>query len=287
VLTGAFGILGLLKEFKNKETGQVTKWGRISLAGILLSSGLGVVAQLKESSDQQKARDATAQQALSLAKKTDNTVREIERVLSPLDELHFYLRFRLPCNDLKYQAFCLATPSTFHGGPSENFLPSYWDKWPGGEPSLLLEIHFFVSPEDAQNFRPGIMQGQGSGDLTVWVNGDARDRSLQAGSGTMPSTMGPQRYTSISIRYAPNPSDIRSTGKLKSVLDLPGTTMFITAAHRAGLPWLPPPNFPALDELQLSHFSIEIKNGQEIQTDSQRFEKLTIQEESADRYVFP
>jgi hypothetical protein len=55
VLTGAFGILGLLKDFKDKNTGRVTVWGRISLAGILLSTSLGVVAQLKESTDQRKS----------------------------------------------------------------------------------------------------------------------------------------------------------------------------------------------------------------------------------------
>jgi hypothetical protein len=49
LLTGAFGILGLLKEFKDKETGRITKWGGVSLVGILLSSILGVAAQLQTS----------------------------------------------------------------------------------------------------------------------------------------------------------------------------------------------------------------------------------------------
>jgi hypothetical protein len=38
VLTGVFGMLGLLTEFKHPETKQITRWGRVSLAGIILSS---------------------------------------------------------------------------------------------------------------------------------------------------------------------------------------------------------------------------------------------------------
>ncbi len=36
VLTGAFGILGLLTEFKEKQTGKITRWGYISLGGIVI-----------------------------------------------------------------------------------------------------------------------------------------------------------------------------------------------------------------------------------------------------------
>ena len=68
VLTGVLGVLGLIKEFKNKETGRIMKRGAVSLAGILLSTTLGLFAQLRESSDQQRAREATARETLALAK---------------------------------------------------------------------------------------------------------------------------------------------------------------------------------------------------------------------------
>jgi hypothetical protein len=85
VLTGAFGILGLVKDYKDKTTNRITLWGQVSLAGILLSTILGVAAQLKESSD-------NASKALALARKTDRTLQEVERLLTPLDEPRIHLR---------------------------------------------------------------------------------------------------------------------------------------------------------------------------------------------------
>jgi hypothetical protein len=39
-LTGAFGILGLATDFKNKHTKKITRWGWVSLIGIVVSSSL-------------------------------------------------------------------------------------------------------------------------------------------------------------------------------------------------------------------------------------------------------
>ena len=45
-LTGLFGVMGLLTTYKDKETGRMTVWGKINLAGIVLSATMGVLAQL-------------------------------------------------------------------------------------------------------------------------------------------------------------------------------------------------------------------------------------------------
>jgi hypothetical protein len=83
---GAFGILGLIKNFKEKrldtETDttveRITKWGWISLIGIIVSTGCGIVVQLKENRDD-------ASKALELSKKSEETLREIKKILSPLE----------------------------------------------------------------------------------------------------------------------------------------------------------------------------------------------------------
>jgi len=106
VFTGGFGILGLLKDYKDKKTNKITKWGRISLAGILVSSLLGMAAQLKESSEQERAREATAKQTLALARNTDNAVKQIQRVLSQLDNPEVSLIFHVPCTNQKFAEFC-------------------------------------------------------------------------------------------------------------------------------------------------------------------------------------
>jgi hypothetical protein len=78
-LTGAFGILGLLKDFKNKRTHKVTVWGWISLTGIVVSTVFGIAAQMKESSaDAAKSRVA--------ARKADQTLLDTERALSLFEE---------------------------------------------------------------------------------------------------------------------------------------------------------------------------------------------------------
>ena len=77
VLTGAFGILGLLTEFKDKHTHSVSRWGWLSLSGILISTVLGTIAQIKESRDD-------AKHALSLAEQSTTTLKEIEMLLSPV-----------------------------------------------------------------------------------------------------------------------------------------------------------------------------------------------------------
>jgi len=91
-LTGAFGVLGLLKDFKNKKTHRVTIWGWVSLGGIIVSSVCGIAAQFKESSD-------NSARALELAEKTDYTLHEIERALYPLEDPKININFTVPCNN--------------------------------------------------------------------------------------------------------------------------------------------------------------------------------------------
>lgn len=72
-LTGLFGVLGLLTNYKDKDTGRLTGWGRLNLAGILLSATMGILSQWAEI--QGKARTAAeaavkAQAAADLANKT-------------------------------------------------------------------------------------------------------------------------------------------------------------------------------------------------------------------------
>jgi len=82
VLTGFFGVLGLLTDFK--KDGSVTRWGYISLTGILVSTVLGTAAQLKESSDD--------------AKRTLTILTGIQQELSPsVGDLKFETYFMLAC----------------------------------------------------------------------------------------------------------------------------------------------------------------------------------------------
>lgn len=98
VLTGAFGVLGLLTEFtrkvKNNETGEetrvVTRWGYISLAGIVISTIFGAAAQIKET-------QSDGEKALKLAQQSADTLAAIDLAQSPIEGSSLYLSLRTTC----------------------------------------------------------------------------------------------------------------------------------------------------------------------------------------------
>jgi len=95
--TGAFGLLALLTENKHKETGRLTRWGKLSFGGIILSTGFGALAQLKETSDEAAGREAISNQTLTLVKQTGDAVTDIQRLLSPLEVSRVSIAFRFSC----------------------------------------------------------------------------------------------------------------------------------------------------------------------------------------------
>jgi hypothetical protein len=106
LFTGAFGILGLVKNFKEKRRDEyndvtvdkITVWGWISLVGIIVSTGCGMVVQLKESHDD-------ARKSLELSRRSEDSLREIKKILSPIDISNVHLIFRAACVGV-YEAMC-------------------------------------------------------------------------------------------------------------------------------------------------------------------------------------
>jgi len=98
LFTGAFGILGLVKNFKEKRrdnysdtaVDRITVWGWISLIGIIISTVCGMAVQLKESRDD-------AKKSLELSRKSEDTLREIKKILSPIDISNVHFIFRTQC----------------------------------------------------------------------------------------------------------------------------------------------------------------------------------------------
>lgn len=97
LVTGCFGVLALLTEFKDKDTKRITLWGCVSLVGIVVSSGFGVLAQLKETSQQELSRKIQADQTLKLLTNTDRAVADIWRMMSALDEPVITVRLKSSC----------------------------------------------------------------------------------------------------------------------------------------------------------------------------------------------
>ena len=247
-LTGAFGILGLVKDFKDKH-GKITVWGRVALAGILLSTGFGIAAQLIESYQAKRTAQENAEQALN-----------VQRGLSPMDEPKFNLSFTLACEEPTYTFFC----KTFLSGWT---VTSYdkkkvWIGWPGGD-SLGLEINFFVDPNDATLYGEG---KYGWGNLWFSVDPSIRNDSLfvyrDDGGGV-----------SLAVQDT-KPTTFQSDGKLKSVLDIPGVTVVLRE------------DGPRVNQVAPTTFEMKFKNGQEIKY-SGPFEKVLAPKFTCFRFTFP
>jgi hypothetical protein len=238
ILAGFFGVLGLIKDFKDKK-GRVTRWGRISLGGILLSSGLGLVIQFKESYEANRAKtDATAR-ALALAQKTDLAVSEIQRGLSPIGEPAFYVGFSLTCSNSRYEDFCKTLASrrgTYGSDPRKSWVGFP----PGEEPEVFMLVKFFADPKEAQSY---IETLKGEPNISVALEGSSHDGSL---INDLLDSGGVGMYL-----QHPEVSRFISDGQLKSTLDLPGVTVVLRIVRFS------------IDGLTPTRFDLVLKNGQE------------------------
>src|ERR1700735_305816 len=242
--TGGFGILGLLKDFKNKRTHKITRWGWISLVGVIVSSVCGIAAQLKES-----AHDSA--KALALAEKADKTLNEIERGLYPLEEPRAILEFRVPCEEQKYKTFCADVNKQ---GVAIN--ARHWVAWPEPKNGQLgMEMDFFVDRPKSEE-APGAYTFNGNLALTVAASYTSDDKSLIA----IPDHSG-----GVILLLANNEANVaKNDGPLKSLLDLYGVTLVLSSITRD------------LDGLRLQNFNLRTKSGQMISGESAGFtEKQT------------
>jgi hypothetical protein len=202
VLAGAFGILGLLTEFKDKDK-KITKWGRISLIGILVTTLLGVIAQVKESSD-------SSDKALALAKKSDETLNDIERSLSPLGRFTVLWVFNVDCE----QSISLCAKGKRDSLGFQTYILNEKQAFPDG--SLTLRMSIFADPKDAQEMLDTESWG---GDIWMEMHGFTKDQSLGQQSSSL--------HTDVSI-LAHDPSILRNNGRIRSFLDLPGCTIIMS-----------------------------------------------------------
>jgi len=127
-LTGAFGALGLLTEYRDKKRDRVTPWGRVALAGILASTILGVIAQVAESASEYR--------------KTQQTVMDLKRLMTPLIDPAIYVTADAFCGEV-FSEFCAAI---------QRDDPTAWQKWPyPTPPQLAVSVILFRDVQRADD----------------------------------------------------------------------------------------------------------------------------------------
>jgi hypothetical protein len=261
-LTGAFGILGLLTEFRSKHTKRITLWGWISLLGIVISTIGGVAAQIKESHDDAKTSADNSTRALNILQNTSDTVTSINRLMSSLVGATVDVSYSLTC------ALRKVSPCGVSAAQEENVLAKSG-----------LTFYLFAEPIIAKRFTDGAWLTT-SPDLRWTLK--RSESAVQAGSFGEGGT--PDSLVVMISGYATEPDGIHSwSSKITSLLDLPGATLIITG------------NANQLNDVPVFDVTIKIKDGRSQKAGP--FEKIMIHPTGpytappppviAYRYVFP
>jgi hypothetical protein len=260
VVTAVLGILGLLKDFKDKKTHRITRWGWILLGGLIISATLGVAAQLQESHDQAALEGQRAAQTLSIVQNTSNTVNSIKRLMSTLAGARVDVTYSLNC------VVTEASPCAARLGERDGLAEGQ------------LSLFFFADPASARRFTDGAML-TAKPDLEWILQREGRpdqDSFGESGSANTSEVTIPD--------YNATPADVGAmSNRIVSLVDLPGATVIVIG------------NENQLDSLAVTTIKIRIRNGQSMTAGP--FEKISIQRKGpylhapgpqvAYRYVFP
>jgi hypothetical protein len=289
LLTGFFGILGLVSEFKEQSTKKITKWGKLALVGILVSTGFGIYSQMLETAGQNEKRAEDARQALRLLESNQKTLDAIERSLSLLDEPAVWAVFSVSCEgDVrqpkgmsaeerraqtdKICRFCKAIEPFNKKNPFGGWPEEVWKLWPGAGPqglgfSLLVSRQQQAKAlEDEIDAGGALVPFLGTPKAADWFMYFVTERSPSSVSGTSVKL---DRYSSIwgyneTPRVAPvadmKPSTNINNGKLQSLMDLDDTYLYIAVDGTSYFR----PNF----------IKLTFRNGRHLSFDASAFELL-------------
>jgi hypothetical protein len=261
-LTGAFGVLGLLTEFRDSHTKRISAWGWISLFGILVSTVGGVAAQIKESHDNAKTSAENSTRALSILVNTSATVTSINRLMSSLTGATVDVKYSLDCVSRK------VAPCGESSVQEENILARNG-----------LSFHFFVDPIVAKRYTDGAWLTTPA-DLQWSLN---RSETVDPTQGFGGGGFGGSLDVTIPD-YATEPTYMHSSSsRITSLIDLPGVTLIVMG------------NANQLNDVPVSKVTIKIKDGR--LQEAGPFEKIVIHPTGpyavppppviAYRYVFP
>ena len=105
-LTGAFGILGLLTTFRDDLTKKITWAGKATLAGILASSVMGVIAQLVDAETQARSDSKAIARTEAIVANTGVAVKRINRLLVPTTDLTLEVVYNIRCGQPQSPKIC-------------------------------------------------------------------------------------------------------------------------------------------------------------------------------------
>jgi hypothetical protein len=257
-LTGAFGILGLVKDFKDKQTNQITRWGRVSLAGILISTCFGIVAQFKESSEQQASSAKNQARMLEI-------LSDIQLNLSPFSAPFLNFTFAAPCDH--FEDLCECVKNTKN-------LESQCDKH---LPNMNVKFFIFRDAKEADQFINGDLLKRGDLSMTVLISPETAAKSdawLRLSSVISEDN---KNYVFIVTGGHGFEAGLSANiGTITSIMDLAGATIVMFAGAPSA-------------KLQIKIFNFWFKNGERLAPNAKP-EEVHLHGRPSDlayRYTFP
>jgi hypothetical protein len=228
-LVAIFAIASVVWEVKDKRTKKFTNWGRIFLALTVFSALGGFYAQWRDNAAEDKRNVEAQSNMLRLLERTESSVRDLSRLLQPIERPNISLFLKPDCGSAKLKAFCDSVRSqakreaaAFKGIPGGSFSVKSvdWSAWPAGFLLGHPTIYFFKDAKAADKFlseRCLICDSGGDMHLGFFVTSK-----------------------NVSVVYDENTEEIEFLAKedsvlpaihndnILSVVDIPGSTMIVS-----------------------------------------------------------
>jgi hypothetical protein len=93
------GVAALVIDYKNKETGKITRWGRYALFGLGISFLIGACNLWIDYVEKSRATRNAAEESRTNSEKTLKILTDIERTLNPFKDVQIFVRFSYPFGD--------------------------------------------------------------------------------------------------------------------------------------------------------------------------------------------
>lgn len=87
-LSGVYGVIGIVVDYKDS-SGQVTKWGKRALIGVIGSSVIAILSTGAELYIKKIDDRNTSIETLNEIKRSERTLKEIQRIISPIENVDF------------------------------------------------------------------------------------------------------------------------------------------------------------------------------------------------------
>jgi len=205
---GAFGVVG---EFRDKNTGKLTKLGWAAIVAIFVSCAVALLILFLDSREAEKAKQKAAM--------------DILRLLNPIDNPTLDITFKVNCKESLLKGFCQAALA-----PQR----SQWQLWPNSKilQKIIVDVTVFLDPAAADTFQTGKFVPK---PLVMTVTGESHEMSV-VGPGPPPSTpppggpfsyYGETRYDGNVYLSISGKPWMQNDGTVASLLDFSHAVIFI------------------------------------------------------------